>query len=168
VTSATRPANRNIVPRRTKEAPVLSIAVLLLALTAQPAAQASTEATARRLEAELIAPCCWSQQVSVHQSPAADEIRKDLRVRLARGETEERILNDYVVQFGEQILAEPPARGFNTFLYVLPPVFLVAGAALVVLLVRRFSRQGATAPEEAPAAADSYQARLDDELRDLD
>lgn len=150
---------------------MLSIVALLLALSAQPAPQAaSMEATARRLEAKLIAPCCWSQQVSVHQSPAATEIKKDLRVRLARGETEDQILQDYVVQFGEQILAEPPARGFTRFLYVLPPVFLIGGGALVVVLVRRFSRRSAAAPVDAPrpTEADAYQARLDDELRDLD
>lgn len=150
---------------------MLSIVALLLALSAQPAPQsASMDASARRLEAQLIAPCCWSQQVSVHQSPAATEIKKDLRVRLARGETEEQILKDYVVQFGEQILAEPPARGFNRFLYVLPPVFLIGGAALVVVLVRRFSRRTATGPAETPrpTEADAYQARLDEELRDLD
>jgi cytochrome c-type biogenesis protein CcmH len=150
---------------------VLSIAALILALSAQTApGAASMETSARRLEAKLIAPCCWSQQVSVHQSPAAAEIRKDLRVRLARGETEAQILDDYVVQFGEQILAEPPARGFNRFLYVLPPIFLIGGAGLVVVLVRRFSRRGAATPAEPPppTVGDAYRERLDEELRDLD
>lgn len=41
------------------------------------------ERDAREIEAALIAPCCFSQQVSVHQSPAADEVRKDIRKRLA-------------------------------------------------------------------------------------
>lgn len=150
---------------------MLSTVALILALSAQAAPEAaSTEAAARRLEAKLIAPCCWSQQVSVHQSPAADEIKRDVRVRLARGETEAQILNDYVVQFGERILAEPPARGFNRFLYVMPPVFLIGGAGLVVLLVRRFSRRASVEPEPQPVARTdgAYEERLNDELRDLD
>jgi cytochrome c-type biogenesis protein CcmH len=137
--------------------------------------QADVEATARRLEAKLIAPCCWSQQVSVHQSPASDEVKRDVRARLARGETEQRILDDYVVQFGTRILAEPPAQGFNWALYVLPPVMLVVGAGLVFTLVRRFSsRREAAAPARgaetaAPAGAnDAYARRLEDELADMD
>jgi len=157
---------------------------LVLALTTAAAAvpdQAAIEAEARKIESELIAPCCWSQQVSVHQSPAADEIRKDVRVRLARGETHQRILDDYVVQFGTRILAEPPAQGFNRFLYLLPPIVLVAGAGLVVVLVRRFAARGAAArgadapsPTPTPAEPQSpqrqrdYRDRLEDELASLD
>jgi cytochrome c-type biogenesis protein CcmH len=117
----------------------------------------------------IIAPCCFSQQVSVHHSPAADEVRKDVRLRLAAGETREQILNAYVSQYGKRILAEPPAEGFDRALYVLPPLLLILSAALVVGVVRRFSRRPATVAAVAiPAASPTYDARLDDELRDLD
>lgn len=147
--------------------------VLLVALAANGPVLDPTalEATARRLETKFVAPCCWSQQVSVHQSPAADEVKRDLRTRLGRGETEEQIISDYVVQFGERILVEPPARGFNRFLYVLPPVFLLAGAGLVIVLVRRFSKRGAEAEPRATTATASdarYDDRLDEELSNLD
>ena len=151
---------------------MMPFVTLLVALTAAPGLDPSAvEAHARELEAKLIAPCCWSQQVSVHQSPAADEIRRDLRLRLGRGETEQQILADYEVQFGERIFAEPPAKGFTRFLYVLPPVMLLAGAGIVVVLVRRFTGRQA---EEAPARADApvettgYGEQLDEELRNLD
>jgi cytochrome c-type biogenesis protein CcmH len=118
----------------------------------------------------------------VHQSPAADEIRKDVRVRLARGESHQQILDDYVVQFGTRILAEPPAQGFNRFLYLLPPIMLFAGAGIVVVLVRRFAARGAaergagaTAPVPAEAGGSpsaqrqrDYRDRLEDELANLD
>jgi cytochrome c-type biogenesis protein CcmH len=146
----------------------------LFAVTTAAPPPAELEAAARRLETKLVAPCCWSQQVSVHQSPAADEVKRDVRVRLTRGETEQQILDDYVVQFGTRILIEPPAKGINWALYVLPPVMLVAGAGLVFVLVRRFSSRPA-AEREAPATAEAaagapegYARRLDDELADLD
>lgn len=154
---------------------------LLFALTTAVASadQAAVEAEAKRIEAELIAPCCWSQQVSVHQSPAADEVRKDVRLRLARGQTRQQVLDDYVVQFGTRILAEPPAKGFSSLLYVLPPVLLIAGAGLVVVLVRRFSSQAAAAATSAAAPGDgapsakrapdgAYGDRLEDELANMD
>jgi cytochrome c-type biogenesis protein CcmH len=127
------------------------------------------EREARALEAMLIAPCCFSQQVSVHHSPAADDVRKDVRARLAAGQTREQILNAYVGQYGKRILAEPPAEGFDRALYVLPPLLLLGSAALVIWVVRRFSGRAVAVAEPARVAASGdYDQKLDDELRDLD
>jgi cytochrome c-type biogenesis protein CcmH len=132
------------------------------------------EIEARAIDAMLIAPCCFRQQVSLHQSAAADEVRLDVRARLAAGQTRQQILDAYVARYGKVILAEPPAVGFDLSLYVMPFVTLLLSAGLVTALVRRFTRhrvspapgfQAAAALAE-PRAAD--QARLDDELRDLD
>jgi cytochrome c-type biogenesis protein CcmH len=147
---------------------------LAAAVTAVAApAAADIERQARELETRLVAPCCWSQQVSVHQSPAADSVRKDLRTRLGRGETSQAILDDYVVQFGERILVEPPARGYKLLLYVFPPVALVLSGAGLTVLVRRFARNRTSATDgptaaSARASTDPYRDRLDEELRDLD
>jgi cytochrome c-type biogenesis protein CcmH len=133
----------------------------------QPAADVEREA--RAIESMLIAPCCFSQQVSLHQSGAADEVRKDVRLRLARGESREQILDAYVGQYGKRILAEPPAEGFDRALYVLPPLLLLGSAAMVIWLVRRFSgRAVAIAGPAPPAPPGDYDQKLDDELRDLD
>lgn len=143
---------------------------LIVALTFGPALSgADLEREARVLEAMIIAPCCFSQQVSVHQSPAADEVRKDVRARLGAGETRQQILDAYVAQYGKRILAEPPAAGFDLALYVLPPLLLVASAGLIVVLLRRFSRRPVAAADGAQAVhANGYEQKLDDELRDMD
>jgi cytochrome c-type biogenesis protein CcmH len=143
--------------------------VLAFALGTAPAA--SHEQDARKLETELIAPCCWTQQVSVHSSPAADQVRTDIRRRLDAGETHQQILDAYVAQYGQAILVEPPARGGNLALYVGPPVALLATGILLVLLVRRFSRRASAAPATTPSdhAGDPRLAdTLDDELARLD
>lgn len=152
-----------------------SVVVLLWvpAAFAQPAADPALEKEARQLESMLIAPCCWSQQVSVHQSPVAAEIRKDIRTQLAEGQTRQQILDAYVAQYGEPILAEPPARGFKRLLYVLPIILLVLSAAVLAVVVKRMARPQpafAGAPQGGGSAApgDAYDARLDEELRDLD
>jgi cytochrome c-type biogenesis protein CcmH len=133
------------------------------------------EREARQLEQMLIAPCCFSQQVSLHQSEAAAEVKRDVRQRLAAGETRQQILDAYVAQYGKRILVEPPAEGFDRILYVLPPLGLILTAALTFVLVRRFAARGAVAHETVsvagapPGAADAaYSTALDDELRDLD
>ncbi len=159
-----------------------TVLLFLLAIVAAPAIASaqvgSSEADARErlaktIETELIAPCCWSQQVSLHESPAATEIRADVRRRLAEGQTHDQILDAYVGEYGERILAVPRASGFNYLLFTLPPLLFLATGGLVIRFVRRASRRGEaalTAPAMTPADADTrrYDQQLDDELRDLD
>jgi len=129
------------------------------------------EREAKQLEAKLMAPCCWAQQVSLHQSPAADEIKQTIRKLLAEGKTSEQILDIYVAQYGDRILAEPPERGFSRLIYVAPWVFLVASVGLVIVVIRRL-RAVSPAPartERAAASPSEDEAdRIDEELRNLD
>ena len=149
----------------------LALIAAVMATCGQIAA-ADREQVARDLETKLIAPCCFSQQVSVHHSPAAAEGRRDIRARLDAGETPEQILDAYVRQHGNRVLAQPLAEGAGWVLYVLPVVALLFTAGLVVMIVRRFTGPSAGAaslqPATPPAADDAYRAALDDALRDLD
>jgi cytochrome c-type biogenesis protein CcmH len=135
-----------------------------------PVLSPDLEREARRLESKVIAPCCWSQQVSVHDSPAATQMRTDIRRRLAAGEGETVILAAYVAEHGERILAEPPATGFTRLLYFVPPVLGILGIGMLVVVVRRFAQRGAGSTPAVAAAgpAGALDRRLDEELRDLD
>ena len=141
-------------------------AVILASIVAQPR---DLERDARAIDEALIAPCCFTQQVSVHQSPAAEEVRRDVRERLRAGQTREQILDAYVARYGPQILAQPPAKGIARSLYVLPVLLLVVSGGVVILAIRRFTRRPASPLESTtPVHANAEVARLDDELRDLD
>jgi cytochrome c-type biogenesis protein CcmH len=145
--------------------------LMLVGLTVAAAPdQAVVEREAKQIERMLIAPCCWTQPVSDHYSAEADQIRTGIRTMLASGKTRQQILDAYVAQYGERILAEPPARGFKASLYVLPWIFLVLGGAVVFVAIRRLRSAGpAEAASETPASSDDpYAERLDEELRDLD
>ena len=158
--------------RRLAAAAVLAV-LALAAGTGASARGPDAEQEAREIEAQLIAPCCFSQQVSVHHSAAADEVRQDIRKRLGAGETHEQILQAYVGRYGKRILAEPPAEGIARWLHILPPVALVLTAGLIVIIVRRFTSHAPVEPAPAAAGAASasgerYDAELDEQLRDLD
>jgi len=151
--------------------PALVFAVALAAPQAPPPLDPALEAEARQIETEVIAPCCWSQQVSVHQSPAADQMRADIRAMLADGRSHDEVLDAFVAEYGERILAVPRARGYKLSLYVLPVVLLVASALVLGLIVKRMAGRGSLAPAGGPGpgdADDRYRDRLADELRDLD
>jgi cytochrome c-type biogenesis protein CcmH len=149
-------------------------AVCLALAMAIPVAAADVEQEARAIEAMLVAPCCWSQQVSVHQSEAANEIKKEVRASLEAGRTRQQILDAYVAKYGTRILIQPPAEGFNATLYVLPIVALVFSAGGVAWIVRRLTRKPMEAERPAAPAdthaepADGLQARLEEELDEMD
>lgn len=146
----------------------MTLGLWLAVVAADPQA---LEREAKQLEAKLMAPCCWAQQVSLHQSPAADDIKQTIRKLLSEGKTSEQILDIYVAQYGDRILAEPPARGFSRLIYVAPWVFLVASVGLVIVVIRRL-RAVSPAParnERAAAPPSEDEAdRIDEELRNLD
>jgi cytochrome c-type biogenesis protein CcmH len=154
--------------------PALRLSVLVLALAGYGGATAvDLEREARELEASLISPCCFSQQVSVHHSAAADEVRQDIRRRLRAGETQTQILDAYVARYGKRILAQPPAEGLGRVLHLMPPLGLLLTAVFVVAIVRRYTARRLGAPqmngERTPPKSDGrYQDELDRQLSDLD
>ncbi len=122
---------------------------------------------ARRVENELMAPCCWAEPVSQHMSPVAEEMRRDIRTMLAAGKSEQEILDLYVAKYGERILTTPPARGFNLLVYILPLIIAMAGIAGVISALKRWL--ALRRPSSAmPAIGEEYLDRIDQELRDLD
>ena len=153
---------------------LLSLLTAVALSVGQPSPAGDVEAEARAIDAMLIAPCCFTQQVSVHQSPAAEEVRRDVRTRLVAGQRRQQILDAYVAQYGTRILAAPPARGFAITLYVVPVILIIASAGLVTVVGRRLTRQpsvSTTAAQDGAALTPMNAAdveRLDDELRDLD
>lgn len=149
----------------------MSVALwLAVAAVAAPLTPA-LEREAKALEAALIAPCCWSQQVSVHQSPVVDEMKADIRRLLAEGKTRQQILDSYVAEYGDRILAEPPARGFSRVFHVAPWLFLAASVGLVFVVLKRLRPAAVATPAASQAAAppnDDESERIDEELRNLD
>lgn len=56
------------------------------------------------------------------------------------GKDETTILQDFVKQYGVQVLASPPASGFNLTVWVLPGIGLIVSLFVVVVIVRRWRR----------------------------
>lgn len=142
-------------------------AVFLWSLISFGAADDSTEEIARDIEDNLIAPCCWSTPVSQHYSPVADEIRMEVRAMLAEGKSRDEILNHYVAQYGERILAAPRVEGFNILAYVLPWAALILGAWLLIALIKKL-RSPAPTPSPAKAPDARYASRIEKELEEFE
>jgi cytochrome c-type biogenesis protein CcmH len=150
------------------------VAAVLVALAAAGAASASEEhPTLPELERELICPTCH-ESLAVSNSPIADRMRSFIRARIAAGDTKSEIKDQLVDQFGESVLAAPPKRGFNLLAWLLPLVGLVAGAVILGVLARRWSR-ARTGPVPVDSSGNGragldpeLERRLDEELARFD
>jgi len=140
-----RPRMRRLRPLGGALLALLLTCALALA-TSSPRLTAEQDATARRVEEQLMAPCCFGSTVATHHSPAADAIREHVRWLVAQGATEQQILDEYLERYGERILAQPLARGFNLLAYWMPVAALLCGTGIVVLWLLRRRRAVGPAP----------------------
>lgn len=152
----------------------LWLVALLLALmpavataAAGPPSPANVERAAHELSEHLVAPCCYRESLRSHNSPLADELRTEIRTRLAAGEAAAGIEDDLIKRYGPRIRAFSPDWDPRMTTGIIALVVIVGGLALLVRgVVRQRRRTVATAP---PAATDRrLEEALDDELLEAD
>jgi cytochrome c-type biogenesis protein CcmH len=140
----------------------LAAALALLAACAFPVHASAAPPRAADLEAELVCPVC---ETTLDQSnaPVAQRMKLYLRERIAAGDSEQEIKDALVREFGPGVLATPEKSGFGLLAWLLPLVAVVAGAVVVGLLLRAWSR-GRRAPTEEGALDPELERRVDEEL----
>lgn len=79
--------------------------VLVSLATAEPPAK--QEVRAQRIEASVLAPCCYTEPVSRHQSEIAVKMRIEIAKWIAAGRTDQEILDTYVQRYGAKVLVDP-------------------------------------------------------------
>ncbi len=111
-----------------------------------PVLDAATSAVA----ATLRCPVC--QGVAIQDSPSelAQQMRMVVKEQLAAGKTADEVKAYFVSKYGEWILLEPQAHGFNIVIYALPVLLVLGGAVFLVFIVRKWT---AVTPTTAGPAA---------------
>jgi len=149
---------------------VLAGAGLLLVLAA-PASRAA-ESWGYELAHELLSPFCPGRTLASCPSDKADELRIWILMQEAAGASREEVEDELVVRYGESILPAPPPRDVTALAgYAVPILALVAGAPLVLWLLRRLRASPPAALQPAvsgPAGQsdDDLAAEVDRELRE--
>lgn len=172
----------SIPPQRLWRFTSLLLAVALLAFLA-PLTQAQDLPTPtldqiNAVARELYCPLCNGVRLDTCELQACIQMRQVIADRLAAGVPKQQIKDEFVAQYGPVVLGEPPRQGLNLLGWVLPAAALIAGIAWLFVTARRWARQPAPAgaaqppaaqpPPSAAAAGDSYLARVEADLADLD
>ncbi|MCA9971051.1 MAG: cytochrome c-type biogenesis protein CcmH [Anaerolineales bacterium] len=155
---------------------LLLLAGLLLAslpALAQEAERAVSDDEVNEVAKEVYCPVCESTPLDVCETQACEDWRELIRAKLAAGESPEQIFTYFAEQYGDRVLATPPARGLNLLLWIWPVVAVLAGGFIFVRYMRGLRAaaapgaggKGETAVSTPSVAADDYAARLERELQ---
>jgi len=146
------------------------VACALLALAGTAAAAPVPRTSLSDVEDEVMCPSCH-EPLALAQSPQAIAERNFIRTLITQGQTKAQIKQALVGQYGPEVLAKPPASGFNLTVYILPPALMIVGIAILVYTLPRWRARTAARAAAAgtPAAADRGLSaedarRLDEDL----
>jgi cytochrome c-type biogenesis protein CcmH len=91
----------------------------------------------QRLADSYACPTCKGQTVAESNAAAAVNLREVIRTRVDEGATDAEIRDELVRAYGGRVLLTPRADGVSAFIWILPAVVAVGGAAVVVASLRR-------------------------------
>lgn len=129
----------------------------------------------RELQKEIICMCgtCGRKRIGECFCSMAATMREEVAKLVAEGKTREQIYEYYIAKHGSQEpLASPIDKGFNRLAWLVPYLAGASGALGIAFVAMRWSHRESALQEKTvddSAQADrALNARLNDELRDLD
>lgn len=126
------------------------------------------EERAQSIDKQLMCPVCPAETIDQSQAELAVQMRALVRQKVQAGETKDQILAFFVESYGESVLSRPPSQGFNILVWVVPPLALIGGLALVWMAVRQLGQRRpvprAAGPQAPSQALAPYLAKVDAEF----
>ena len=132
--------------RKTKAvlfAGILFLAAAALPLLSVPAAAQQTD-RAKQIGGKFMCMCSCSQvltQCNHVGCTTSTSMLKELDQAVARGDSEEKITQAFVQEFGTKVYAEPPKSGLSLVVWSLPSIYLLAGTILVIVVILRWRQR---------------------------
>ncbi len=106
---------------------------------------ATLESATKSVASQLRCPVC--QGLSIQDSPSelSQQMRTVVKEQLAAGKSQEQVKDYFISKYGEWILLEPQAHGFNVLIYAIPALLVVGGAIFIVFIVKKWTAAGPVA-----------------------
>ena len=120
------------------------------------------ERRSQEINRTIMCPVCPGESIDQSQHELAVQMRAIVDEKLEAGWTEPQIKDFFVDRYGQSVLLEPPRRGFNALVWLVPPVGL-ALAGLVLFSVLR-SMIDSRSSRGAPPTGESELSEQDREL----
>ena len=95
------------------------------------------EARARNLSQELRCMVCQNQSIDDSEASLARDLRLLVRERLMQGDSDKQVLDFLVARYGEFVLLKPRFEPQTLLLWGLPPLSLLGGLVVLLVMARR-------------------------------
>lgn len=142
--------------------------------TSQPASAVSDN-DVNRVAKKLYCPVCPNTPLDVCTTTACKDWREQIREQLASGWSDKQVMDYFVRQYGERVLAEPERGGFTSLVWMLPVLVVLLGLILVWLILKNWQarRKAHLVPvEQTPpvtaAVSPDVLLKIEAEIRKLD
>lgn len=109
----------------------------------------SLETRTREVASQLRCPVCQGNSIQDSPSELAQEMKGVVRDQLAAGKSPDEVRQYFVDKYGEWILLEPKASGFNLVVYLLPLVGVLVGGVIIWRAVRKWTTAPASSESDA-------------------
>jgi cytochrome c-type biogenesis protein CcmH len=132
------------------------------------------EARVQKLGKELRCAVCQGLSVADSPSSMARAQLDKVRELVSEGKTDQEVRDYFVARYGEWVLLQPKAEGFNLFVWLGPVALLLGGGFIIARQVRPEPKpatpEAASAPPApaTPASDDSVDPYLAAVRRELD
>ncbi|MEQ9849887.1 cytochrome c-type biogenesis protein [Pectobacterium brasiliense] len=91
----------------------------------------------RELTMQLRCPKCQNNSIADSNSMIASDMRQKVYELMQQGQTKEQVVDYMVDRYGYFVTYEPPITPFTILLWLLPALFLAAGAWMIIRRARR-------------------------------
>ncbi|MCO6453489.1 MAG: cytochrome c-type biogenesis protein CcmH [Caldilineales bacterium] len=153
------------------------VPVLLLALLIAGPAQAQsgdpglfpTDNDVNVIAKKLYCPVCPNTPLDVCETLACKDWRQQIRNQLSAGWSEGQIIDYFVEQYGQRVLAEPERRGFTSFVWVLPILLALIALFVAALILNSWLTPPVAQSSEAHISVIPPEkiAQIEQELREM-
>ncbi len=120
-----------------------------------------TEQRLITISEEMRCLVCQNESLAGSRSDLANDLRREIRILIHEGKTDEQIRNFMVERYGDFVLYRPPVKPITWLLWIGPFVILLAGIIGLMIYLRRRNQ---SVPSTALSAEDNR--RIDALLQD--
>ena len=96
-----------------------------------------TEQRLIAISEEMRCLVCQNESLAGSRSDLANDLRREIRVLIVEGKTDEQIRNFMVERYGDFVLYRPPVKPITWLLWIGPFVILLAGIIGLMVYLRR-------------------------------
>ena len=120
----TPPVEKPPVPKESRQA-------------APMAADPALEARVMAISEELRCLVCQNETIAASHADLAIDLRKQIRIKLIQGQSQQQILDFMVQRYGDFVLYRPPLKASTVLLWAGPFVLLAVAVMVLMLNIRR-------------------------------